>query len=99
MGGQHDLWRSIVPSDDVFCKIFALLLRKVPGETEIADLQVTVFVEEDVRRLKIAMYDISRVKILKRSQDLVDEVLHMFGLEQLVRFNDTIKVGFHQFKH
>jgi len=42
------------------------------GETEIADSDGAIFVDEDVGGLEITMEDISRVNILETNEDVVD---------------------------
>jgi hypothetical protein len=41
------------------------------GETEIADLEIAVLIDEDVGRLKITMDDTCRVDILKSTLETV----------------------------
>lgn len=58
---KHDLRRSVVSCRDISSHLGVLQTRK----TEIADLEVAIFVHEDVAGLEIAMDDACGVDILK----------------------------------
>jgi len=66
------------------------------GETEIADSDGAIFVDEDVGRLEITMEDVSRVNILETNEDVVDQGLDMDefqvdgGLEELLEIRLSI---------
>lgn len=59
--GEHDLGRSVVSRGDVAGHLGIL----DTGQTEIADLEVAVLVDEDVAGLEIAVDDAGRVDILE----------------------------------
>ena len=56
---EHDLGSAIIPGRDIACHLGVLNT----GKAKVADFQITVLVDEDVARLKIAMNDTGRVDI------------------------------------
>ena len=58
---EHNLWGSVVSGGDVSGHLWILNT----GETEIADLEITVLIDEDVGRLEIPMDDTCRMDILE----------------------------------
>lgn len=58
---EHDLGRSVVSSRDVAGHLRVLNT----GETKVADFQVTILVDEDVRGLQITMHDSRRMHIFE----------------------------------
>ena len=58
---EHDLWGSVVSRRDIAGHLRVL----EAGKTEIADLQVTVFVDQDIARLQVAMNNTRRVDIFQ----------------------------------
>ena len=61
--GEHDLRRSIVPRRYVPGHLWVLYA----GKTEVADLQVAIFVHKDVAGLQVAVDDSGRVDVFKTS--------------------------------
>lgn len=97
---QHDLWCSVPPSSNIFgheagfrAGGFRGLHR--PRESKIADLQVAVGVEEQIRWFEITVDDIGRVQRLKGAKCLIDKVLRMV-IGQVLCSDDTVHVGLHQ---
>ena len=74
---QHYLGRAISPHANI-PGIESLIVPDAgsrPGYTEATDLQITVSIEQQTRRPKVAMYNTSRVNGFEGAQNLVDEVL------------------------
>lgn len=74
---QHDLRRSVVPRGHVAGHLGVL----DSGQAEVADLEVTVLVDQDVQRLQVTVDHARRVHVLEASQDLVREVLDELFLQ------------------
>lgn len=79
---QHDLGRAVPSRRDVLGHEARLLAIGVRGaraarEPEVCNLEVAVRVQEQVRRLQIAMDDVRAVHRLERAERLVHEVLHV----------------------
>ena len=83
---QHDLWRSIPPGSDVFSHeaLVRTSLRTgtsprgvSPRETEVADLELTVGVNQEVTRLEITVNNISGVDVLETAKGLINKRLEM----------------------
>jgi hypothetical protein len=51
-------------------------------QAEITNLQVAVFVYQDVAGFEIAMYDAGRVDVFQATQNLIEEVLYELLLER-----------------
>ena len=62
--------------------------------TEVANLDLTLGVEENVRRLDVSVQHLPRMHELQRLQELVDDVLLM-DLFENVRTNHGVQVRFH----
>ena len=60
---EHDLRRPVVPRRYITSHLWVLYT----GKTEVADLQVAVFVYKDVARLQVAVDDPGRVNVFKTS--------------------------------
>lgn len=58
---EHDLRRTVVSGGDVTRHLRVLYT----GETEVADLEIAVLVDEDVAGLQVAVHDTSRVDIFQ----------------------------------
>ena len=61
--GQHDLGGSVVSGGNVAGHLRIL----DTGETEVANFQIAVFVDEDVARLQVSVDHASRVDVLQAS--------------------------------
>ena len=55
------------------------------GETKVADFEVTGRVQQQVRRLEVAVQHIRRVYVLETAQYLVEEVTYVVIAETLQR--------------
>jgi hypothetical protein len=58
---EHNLWRSVVSSRNITSHLGVLYT----GETEVADLEIAVFVYEDVARLQVTVDNTSRVHVFQ----------------------------------
>ena len=83
---QHDLWRSIPPSSNVFSHetLVGTSLGVGPSprrvsscETEVADLELTVGVDQEVTRLEVTMNDVGGVNVLETAKGLINKRLEM----------------------
>ena len=45
-----------------------------PSETKVAYFQIAIGVQQEIRRLQIAMENIRRMDVLQAAQDLIEEV-------------------------
>mmetsp|Transcript_35640 Transcript_35640/g.57417 ORF Transcript_35640/g.57417 Transcript_35640/m.57417 type:complete len:443 (+) Transcript_35640:359-1687(+) len=63
----------IVRQHWILCVV--LLLHNTPGQSEVADLHLAVGVEQNVRRLDVAVQHLSRMHELERLEELIDDVL------------------------
>lgn len=59
-------------------------------------LQKTHRVEQHVRRLEVSVQHGSRVDVLERTQNLVEEVLGVLVRQSLPRVDHAVKVSLHQ---
>lgn len=85
---EHNLRRPVVPRRDVTCHLGIL----DPRESKVADLEVAVFVDEDVGWLEVAVDHAGRVDILEPSEHLVDEVLNELVVER-AGGEESVEVG------
>jgi hypothetical protein len=67
--------------------------------SEIPYLEVAVLIQQDVTRLKVSVYDPSRVDVLEGSEDLIEEVLDMLYLQFLLGLDHSVQVGLHQLRY
>ena len=67
------------------------------SQTKIANLQVTVRVDQQIARLNIAMHDARRVKEEEATEKLVHEVLVVRVVKLLLRHDQLVEVGLHLF--
>ena len=58
---EHDLRRSVVAGGHVTGHLGVLYT----GETEVADLEIAIFVDEDVARLQVTVDDTGRVHVFQ----------------------------------
>ena len=99
--GKHDFWRAVPSCRDVFRHETRLRARGLGGldrpcEAKVADLEVAVGVQEQVRGLKVAVDDVGGMQRLERAEGLVHEVLRMV-VGEVLRADDAVHVGFHEF--
>jgi hypothetical protein len=69
---EHDLRSSVVSCRDISGHLWVLNA----GETEVANLQVAVFVDEDVGGLKIAVNDTGGVDVFQPALMVVLDAVH-----------------------
>lgn len=90
---QHDLGRPVPPSGDVFSHetlirttlcIGASTRSVSPREAEVADFELTVRINQEVTRLKVAMNDVSGVDVLETAKSLINKGLEMSVRERLL---------------
>ena len=74
---EHNLWRAIVPRRDVARHLRILQ----PRQSEIANLEIAVLVDENVGRLEVAVDDARRVRVLQAALPLQVRV----GVESVKR--------------
>lgn len=96
--GQHDFRRTVPASRHVFRHESRVVVggRCRTSQTEVADFQITVGVQQQVRRFQVSVQHVGRVHRFERSQRLVDEVLAVV-VREVLRPDNTMHVGFHQF--
>lgn len=70
--GEHDFWSAVVTSGDVSGHLRVLNT----GKAEIADLEVAVFIDQDVARFEVTVNDACGMHVLQTTQNLVKEILH-----------------------
>jgi len=63
------------------------------SETEIADSDGAIFVDEDVSGLEITMEDVSSVNILETDEDVVDQGLDMDEFQVDGRLEELLEIG------
>ena len=103
---QHDLRCTVPPRHHIFGQQgtfrripHLLTVQNTTCQTKVAHLQVTIRVDQQVRRLQVAMQHIRRVDVLQRPQHLVDEVLDVIQTQALLGVDYPVQVRLHQFAH
>ena len=97
---QHDLRRSVPPGSHILGHVPRILLRvhgEAASQSEIADLELAVGVDEQVAGLQVTMQHVRRVDVLEAAQDLVDEGLEVGVGEGLARPNNGGQIALHEF--
>ena len=96
---QHNLWCSVPSSRDVLGHVASILLR-VDGETsrqtEIANLELAVGINEQVTRLQISVKHVGGVDILETAKNLVDEGLEVSIGKRLTGSDNSRQIALHQ---
>ncbi len=100
--GEEDLGRAIPTRGNVLGErwigaVLALvcLVHQRSRQAEVAQLDVTLLVEQDVRGFLIAMNYISRVQVLSRFEQLMHYVLLVYVFENGFSFDYIVQVGFY----
>jgi len=96
---QHDLGCPIPPRRDILGHVPRVLLwihTEASCETEVADLELTVGVDEKIAGLEVTVQHVRTVDVLQTAQDLVDERLEVGVGEGLARADDGCEVAFHE---
>jgi hypothetical protein len=68
------------------------------SQPKVADLEITIAVQQDVARLEIAVNHVGRVNVLQASKDLVRKVADVI-IRDLLRFQELEEVRLHQLLH
>lgn len=94
---QHNFGRTVPTRGNIFCHEarVVLLRRSRTSQTKVADFQIAVSVEEQVRGLEIAVEHVGRVHGLESAQGLVDEVLAVV-VGEVLGADDTVHVRLHE---
>lgn len=95
---QHDLGGSIPSSGDILGHISSILLwvhRKASSQTKIADLQLTVCIDEQISGFQVAVENVGRVNVLEPAENLIDERLEVSVGKRLAGADNGGKVTFH----
>jgi hypothetical protein len=75
---KHDLGRTVPSGGDVLGhEALLLLLVETTSKTKVADLELTVGIDEKVSRFEVAVEDIGRVDVFEAAEGLVDEGLEV----------------------
>ena len=103
---QHDLGSAIPAGSNVLghetlvrcaaCIVVTTTRAVSASKAEVANLELTVRVDEEVTRLEIAMEDVGRMNVFKTAERLIDEGLEVSIGEGLLRANDRMKISFHK---
>ncbi len=77
---EHDLRCAVPPGGHVLCEGARVVVVRVgdAAQAEVADAQVAVRVEQQVRRLQVAVQHVGRVDVLKTAEDLKGEPREFF---------------------
>jgi hypothetical protein len=97
---QHDLWCSVPPGSHILGHVPRILLGvhgEATGQSEIANFELAVGVDEQVARFEVAVEHICRVDVFEAAQNLVDEGLEMSVGERLARADDGGQIALHEF--
>jgi len=94
---QHNLGSTVPTSGNVFGHEARVVFSRCSGasQAKVADLEVTIGIEQKIRRLQITMKDIGRVHGLESSESLIDKVLAVV-IRQVLSADDPVHVGLHK---
>lgn len=96
MTGIQDHFRgSVPPGYDVLRQRRGRLF-VASRKTKIADLKVTIFIEQEIGWLQISMDDVGRVNVETASKQLIHEILDVVISKILARVDDSMHVRLHQ---
>jgi hypothetical protein len=96
---KHDLRSSVPSRRNIFSHVACILFgvdAETSGQTEIANLELTVGVDEQVTRLEITMQNVGAVNVLQATENLVDEGLEVSVGQRLARTDDGSKIALHE---
>lgn len=99
MAGVQDDFRSSVPPGHHVLGEGGSGLLVTSGQTEVTNLEIAVFVEEQVAWLQISVNDVGAVDIEAASEQLVHEVLAVVVSQILSRVNHSVHICLHQVCH
>lgn len=85
MARQHNLRSAVPPRDHIFRQQqrvaglanHLLVAQHASGQTKVTDLEVAVGIDEQIRRLEVAVQHVGRMDVLESAEDLVQEVLRV----------------------
>lgn len=96
---QHDLGSTVPTGSDIFCHVTGVLLginREASCETKVANLELTIGVDEQISWLQISVEDVGRVNIFKTAENLVNEGLEMGIGKRLAGTDNGSQIALHQ---
>lgn len=97
---EHDFGSAVPTGSHVFCHVACVLfwvLGEASGETEVADLELAIGVDEKIAGFEISMKDIGGVNVFETAENLVDEGLEVRIGQWLARADDSRKIALHEF--
>ena len=92
---EDDFGRSVPSGDDVLGQRGRGLL-VAASQTEVADFEVAVLVEQEVAGLEVAVDDVGGVDVEAAAEELVHKVLAVIVRQVLARVDDSVHVGLHE---
>ena len=95
---EHELGRSIPARCDVLrhkVGVFVGGCRDTARHAEIANFQIAIGVNEQIRRFQIAMQNAGRVNVLDAAQYLIEKVAYVLVGERLIGMDDVMKIALH----
>lgn len=95
--GKHNLGGAIPPSRNVLRHEARVVFYtgSAASKTKVANLEITVGIEEEIGGFQVAMKNIGAVHGLEGAEGLVDEVLAMI-VGEILGANDTVHIRFHE---
>ena len=96
---KHDFRCSVPSCRNIFRHVSCVFLRvdaETPGQTEIANLELAIGVNEQVARLEITVQHVSTVDVLETAEDLVNEGLEVRIGQGLTGADDSSKIALHK---
>lgn len=97
---EHDFRRSVPSRCNVFGHVSCVLFRvhtEASRQTEIANLELAVGVDEQVAGLQVTVEDVCGVYVLQTAENLVNEGLEVCVGQWLSTANDGGEITFHEF--
>ena len=98
--GQHDFGSAVPPRGNVFrheARFRAGWFGSLDGsgKAKVADFEVAIGIEEEIRGFEITVDDISGMECLESSEGLIDKVLGMI-VRKILRPNNAVHVSLHE---
>ena len=99
--GEQDLGRPVPARRHVLGErrigvlVVVRLVRERTRQAEVAQLHVTLLVEQYVRRLLVSVYHVRRVQVLGRLEQLIHDVLLVHVLQYGLSLDHVVQVGFY----
>eukprot|EP01052_Picozoa_sp_SAG31_P014185 SAG31_NODE_872_length_11329_cov_3.968655_13_plen_228_part_00 len=98
----NQLGRTVPPGCNVVGpedRVLAHIAKVCPGQPKVANLEVTIGVDEDVARLQVAVEDVRIVDVAQPCEQLVQQPLNVHLLVLGLRADQVRKVGVQQLEH